>query len=828
MSDSDFQLGLERRMLLSGFSGGLAEKTAIVDLVVSGIPAYSASIDQRLHECALGLYPSRRLFSVAESDWPTAFLKPTDLGDLGVEWLGSWIVALTVAIQRFGRDPVWRGRVISAERHRLRLAIPWTRNVFFGQALDLALELVRCAVTGSDGVPVELQAHFGGNWAAICANGMQPNTLRFIQAAAARDIPFAVLPNFVQLGWGANAERFDMSFTGRTSWIAEAMARDKWNSKRTLARAEITVPHAWVVHNVTDAEYAAANLAGWPVAVKPFNRSPGQPDNGVTTGVPDPEILRGAFERASQCGTGGVIVEEHIAGDDHRLLVVNGSLLSAVRRKVQGDNRFGWIEDVTASVHPDNRALVERVARVAGLDIAGVDVLTPDISRPWQEVGGAVYGVCGQPDFSPHWAADPDRDLNGEVLDSVFAGLPARIPTAAITGTNGKTTTSEMLFSIWTAAGKRAGVCTTVAVRIGNQQVTAKNLSGWPGARILLEDPGVEAAVFEMPRKGLLKFGHPCDRYDVAALLNVQNDHIGDEGIDTLEQMAELKAEVLQRASRAVVVNADDPLCMAVRWRAGTDRHILVFGNPDNPALHEHRRSGGEAVFVADRNGAPCVVVATGDREEILMPVRDIPATMNGLLRFNVSNAMFAVGLAWGQGLAPAIIRRGLGEFRNSQDINPGRYNFIDGFPAQVLFDYAHNADGFREICAVVAEMPVTGRRILYSRGLGQHSAAQFAEVAPLMAEHFDEFVISCALRFASVCPDYAGPDPVATMLSMSAARLHVAGVAAEAVTTTGDRMEALSAVLSRGVPGDLVVVLDEPNVAFPVIDELRSLREQT
>lgn len=814
MPDSDFQLRLERKTLLSGYSCGLDEKTAIVELSVSGAPAYSEAADDALREAALALCPGQRLFGVDESGWPTAFLKVVDSGEA---WLGNWIVALTVAVQRFGGDPVWRGRVVEAGSHRLLLAVPWARAEFFGDALDLALELVR------GGGPVTVQDRIAEKWPAIRASGMAPATVRFIQAAASRGIPFSVLPNFILLGWGVNAERFDISFTGRTSWIADTLARDKWNSKRTLARAEITVPHAWVVHNAADAEYAAANLAGWPAVVKPLNRLSDQADNGVTTGIPDPEALGPAFDRAARCSTGGVIVEEHIDGDDHRLLVVNGKLLAAARRKAMGGNRFGPIEDVTASVDPDNRALVERVARVVGLDIAGVDVLTPDISRPWHEAGGAVYGVCGQPDISPHWIADPDRDLNGEVLDSVFAGWPSRIPTAAITGTNGKTTTAEMLFNIWTAAGKVTGVCTTVAVRIGNQRVTAKNLSGWPGARIILEDPGVEAAVFEMPRKGLLKFGHPCDRYDVAALLNVQDDHIGDEGIDTLEQMAELKAEVLERAGRAIVVNADDPRCLAMRSRAGTGRHILV-GNADNPAIDEHRRGGGEALFVESSS----IVLAVGDRQETLMPVKDIPAAMDGLLRFNVTNAMFAAGLAWAQGISLETIRRGLGAFGNTQATNPGRYNFIDGFPARVLFDYAHNADGFREMCAVVSKIPVAGRRILYTRGLGQHSAAQFAEVAPLMAEHFDEFVISCAHRAVSLCPDYESADPVATMLSLSHARLLDAGVPADMIATTGDRLEGIGAVLGRGVPGDLVVILDDPNLAFPVIDGLRPPREQT
>lgn len=667
MPDSAFQLYLESTTLLAGYSGGLSETTALIELVVSGYPGYSPAIEQRLRHAALALCPEQRLFAIGESDWPTRFLKPAGPGDPELGWLGNWVVAFAVAIQRFGLDPVRHGRVLYAQPDRVSLAIPWRREASIAEALDASIELVRAGVSGQSpatGVGLPNQEP-----SALLANRLASNSFRLIDAAMSRDIPFAVLPDFIQLGWGVSAERFDGSFTGRTSWIAETLARDKWNSKRTLARAEVVVPHAWVVHNLTDAQYVAANLTGWPVVVKPVHRVSVDSDHGVTTGIPDPETLRIGFERAERAGTGGVMVEEHIEGDDHRLLVINGKFLAAARRKVVvGDPRFGAIVDVTVSVHPDNQALVERVARVVGLDIAGVDILTTDISRPWHEVGGAVYGVCGQPDFGPHWIADPDRDLSGELLDSVFAGRPHRIPTAAIAGTTGTTTTAEMLFTIWTAAGKLTGVCTTVGMGIGNQWVSSKNLAGWPGARIILEDPGVEAAVFEMPRNGLIEFGHPCDRYDVAALLNVQNEHIGDGGIETLDQLAELKAEVLERASQAVVVNADDPLCLAMRARAGTARHILV-GSADKPAIYEHRRAGGEAVFVADRDGIPCIILATGEREQALMPVRDIPAAMNGLLRFSFSNAMFAAALAWAQGVTPEAIRRGLSAFSNSRGL---------------------------------------------------------------------------------------------------------------------------------------------------------------
>ena len=360
-------------------------------------------------------------------------------------------------------------------------------------------------------------------------------------------------------------------------------------------------------------------------------------------------------------------------------------------------------------VHPDNIALAVRAARIVGLDIAGVDFLCPDISRSWRDVGGAICEVNAQPGLRPHWLADPARDINGEILDILFGGRPARVPTAAVAGTNGKTTTAEMLHRIWSAAGRRTGVCTTARVRIGDEIVSTDNLSGQPGARIILNDPGVQAAVMEMPRKGLIYFGHHCDRYDVAALLNVQDDHIGVDGIDTIEQIAELKAEVLERATEAIVVNAEDPLCLAMRARAGTGRHILVARKAAVDVVGEHRRRGGEAVFLADRGGRPWIILAAGGAETELMPVHDVPATLNGMLPFNETNALFAAALAWAQGVETDTIRDALSSFHNSAEENPGRYNFIGGMPFDVLVDFAHNPDGVRGICSVASALPSRG-----------------------------------------------------------------------------------------------------------------------
>ena len=892
------QLRIANRRFLIGCSAGLRERTAIFDVSVSGAVTVDAAVEARFRIGALQLCPEEPLFGVTEDDWPDGFVAPPQDGDQQPnQWLGRWVVAVAVAIQRWGRDPVWQGAVLQADPQLLRLAIPWRRDALCNEAVNLAVQLVqRWLQADADAVPpsvrnwfdsgpsaLTLSEHFGGRWSAIQSDGLSPYTLRIAQAGAARGVPFDVLPSFVQLGWGTHAERFDMTFTKDTSWIAATLAKNKMKTSRTLAAEYLPVPAFAIVANVGEAEKAADDL-GWPVVVKPSNQDQGL---GVVAGIRDPETLRRAFGEADKLSPAAVIVEKHVEGDDHRLLVVRGRMLAAAKRTaaevvgdgartvaqlvddVNADPRRGtaqfsrlkvlrlddtareclteqgletnsvpargrsvWLRrianvsvggtavDVTAEVHPDNRSLAERAARVVGLDIAGIDLLCPDISRSWREVGGAICEINAQPGLRVHWLVDPDRDLEGEILDIIFKDRSPRIPTAAIAGTNGKTTTALMLQHIWATAGKLTGVCATQVLLIGDEILSTENLSGYPGAKAILNDPGVEAAVFEMPRKGLIYFGHPCDRYDVSALLNVADDHIGADGIETLEQMAELKAEVLERTSNAIVVNADDKLCLAMRSRAETERHILVTSDPMNSAVTEHRNHGGEAVFIDVWDRVRCIVLTRGQDEYLLMPVDDIPAVMNGLLRFNEINAMFAAALAWAQGVEIGTIRQALASFTHSAEQNPGRYNFFDGLPFRLLLDFAHNPDGIREICAVAAALPVTGRRLLCIQTMGNRHVAHAAAVAPVLAETFDGFIVGCDPVEIERGADYSGDDPVAAMLIHTRQRLLDSGISVERLTTEADPVTAIRMALSAAAPGDLVVLLAEPAMALPIIEE--------
>lgn len=866
-----------------GATAGLSVKTALVELEFGHEPEHWDAESSGLPGKIFTLRPGEPLYGFKDGPWPGAFV--ADLN--GSPGYAHWVVALTISMQLWARDPVWQGRVLMVQGKRARLALPWERKDVLLDALKFAL---RHLYLWSQPLPgAEHVAHVAlsfDNWLKkVQPGGLSPNTHRFAIAAAQRNIPFSVKGGILFLGWGSLQQRLDSSYTGKTSHIATRIARIKNLTSQMLLGAGLPVPPTGLAANWESARALAAKF-GWPVVVKPANQDQGI---GVVPGIRNEALLRKAYEAAARFSPGSVIIEKHIEGADHRLLVVNGVLMMAARRipgGVIGDGRNtvsrlieavnadplrgsskrsvlislaldeealdclieqdltldaippagrfvrlrrtanistgGTAEDVLASIHPDNRSLAVRAARIIGLDIAGVDFLCPDISRSWREVGGAICEVNAQPGFRPHWLSAPEKDINGEIIDGLFSGKSSRVPTAAITGTNGKSTVARMLHHIWQTSGRVAGVCTTNGVWVGNELIVDTNLSGYPGGRILLNDPAVESVVIEMPRKGLILFGHPCDSYDVSVMLNIQDDHIGVDGIESLEQMVQLKSEVLERARQAVIVNADDELCLAACKAATAPRRILVSRDGSNSAVQAHRAQGGDAVFIQLHRSAPWVLLAEGVAETPLMPLHDIPATMSGLLHFNETNALFAAATGWAQGVATSTIRSALSSFANTPEQNPGRYNMIAGFPFQVLLDYGHNPDGVSELCAVVQSLEVRGKRRLLNLKLGNRHKAHLQEMAPLLARTFDTFLFGCDVNYVKKCKDYAGTDPEGAMLTASINALQDAGVPAKNMTAERDRKKAIRMAIDSARKGDLLVLLAEPWEALAILDAMR------
>lgn len=692
--------------LIPGCAAWLSEPTALVQVELDTPAAADAEIGSRMAAVIGRLCPEQPLFRVSDPDWPAAFLVAGGNGDAGPDGhRGQWLVALTVALQRWARRPVWHGAVIGSELNRLRLAIPWRSETVFRTALEFAVRLVAgMSATGTDHDNLEkLIAEVREFIFSSLGDGMSPNMLRYIQAARERDIPFDPGPNLVQLGWGAGSDRMMDSRSNDTGFIGVMTANNKFASNRAMVEAGMPLPRGEVLADA-DAALRLAEDVGWPVVVKPMALGQGI---GVVPGITDAPSLRRAFDDAARLSPGRVIVEKHHDGDDHRLLVVNGRFVACARRirggvrgdgvhtvrelidevnahpmrvsEVDGmlktlviddecarclanqgldpdsipeDGRWvtvrltanistgGTSEDLTAQVHPDNRRLAERAASIIALNIAGLDLLTNDISRSWRDSGAVICEINAQPGLRVHWLADPERDINGEVIDILFTARRARIPTAAVAGPRGAGAAALVLHHIWRTAGRVAGVCTRELIRIGDDIAAPARPHGQPVGRILLADPGVEAAIIESAHEDLARFGHPCDRYDVAALLDVGDD----------EPANAVLAEVLERAAVATVVNADDPLCMRLRARSRADRQILVTRNVTAREVVRHRAGGGEVVFVAERDGEAWIMLAIGDTEEALLALRGIDG----------ASAAFAAAMAWAQGIGTTIIRSAL------------------------------------------------------------------------------------------------------------------------------------------------------------------------
>lgn len=444
--------------------------------------------------------------------------------------------------------------------------------------------------------------------AAAALIGPDEDTLGYLEAAGRRGIPVEALPGgAVQLGWGAAAIRMRGSASGATNVLAFGAADDILVGRRLLAGAKVPLPDGEVVTGIGQAVAVAARI-GWPVTLRPLDGA-----GAAVSGIADDAAVRRCCAELAALSPRGIAVEEHRDGDECRLLVVGGRLLAAA----------GLLADVTALVHPENTSLVQRAARVIGLDIAGVDLRSTDISRSWRETGGVITAVNAYPSLEEHRLADPDRDIYGEVLDVLFGGRPARIPVTALTG-DGAAAAAGLLHHILATAGVLAGVCTTEGVRIGADAVSAAELSG----RIVLTDPAVQSAIVELPSAGL-----HCDRYDVAAVLPGDGLSAG-------------RAEALEKAV-TVVLRADDRDWPQLQAAAGSQRWTLVADNA--AAVAEHRAGGGAAVFIGAHDGGAWISYAVGGAETPLAPVR-------GFVAEELSHAMVAAALAHAHGIEPETI----------------------------------------------------------------------------------------------------------------------------------------------------------------------------
>jgi cyanophycin synthetase len=458
--------------------------------------------------------------------------------------------------------------------------------------------------------------------------------------------------------------------------------------------------------------------------------------------------------------------------------------------------------DVTDIIHPDNREMAERAVRAIGLDVGGVDFLSKNITESYRTIGGGICEVNAAPGFRMHVAPSEGtpRDVAAPVIDMLFpSGVSARVPIAAITGTNGKTTTARMLAHVTKMGGYTPGLTTTDGVYIDGQRTVAGDMTGPVSARMVLADPQIDIAVLETARGGLLRAGMGVREVNVGAVLNVQSDHLGLKGIDTLEQLSELKRVVVEVATDCAVLNADDPLVLKMAGHTEAKNICYVTMNPQHTLVREHIRAGGRACALeAGVNGQMMTLYDRGGHIPLLW-THLIPATLEGRAIHNVQNAMFAAAMAFSLGIKLDAIRQGLRTFDSTFFQAPGRLNVFSEHPVKVLFDYGHNAHAVAMLADLALRLDVTGRRIVVLAGPGDRRDQDLVAIAKAVAGRFDHYICRRDDNLRARASD--------EVPRIQAEALRAAGVPDSAISIIPDEQEAIEAALRMGEPGDLLLI---------------------
>jgi len=468
----------------------------------------------------------------------------------------------------------------------------------------------------------------------------------------------------------------------------------------------------------------------------------------------------------------------------------------------------GTAIDLTDVVHPDNRDMAVRAIMAVGLDVGGVDFLTDDISRSYKEIGGAIVEVNAAPGFRMHVAPSEGtpRDVSGNVIDMLFpVGTNSRIPIAAITGTNGKTTTARMLSHIMKSSGHTVGMTSTDGVYVNGKLSVKGDMTGPTSAQIVLRDPAVDFAVMETARGGLLRSGLGYQNSDVAACINVSSDHLGLGGIDTVEDLALVKRVVVESATGTAVLNADDIHCLRMADFAKAERICYVTMNANHGLVREHIRSGGRAVVLEKGMNGDMITIYNNETHIPVLWSHLIPATIEGKAMHNVQNAMFAVAMAYSFNVDLDNIRHGLRTFDTNFFQAPGRTNVFDEHPFKVILDYAHNPAAFQAMTNLADKLDVSGRRIVVVSAPGDRRDEDIIEASSILAGHYDHYICKADDNRRN-----RKHDEVPKMLRQG---LIDNGVAKENITIIADEVKAVDEALKMAQESDLVMIFgDNPS----------------
>jgi cyanophycin synthetase len=609
----------------------------------------------------------------------------------------------------------------------------------------------------------------------------------------------------VQLGYGVHRRLIAATQSDRTSSVASDVACDKALTKRLLAQAAIPVPRGIVARTRADAVAALEELTpplvvkpldgnqGRGISLRLCTAEEVARAFDLAVEVASSVIVEEFFEGRDyrvvvvdgklaaasermpahvigdgECTIAQLIERENLhpqRGHGHTrpltcitvdalveaLLVRSGRRLDHILRR--GERVFlretanlstgGTARDVTGEVHPSVARMCERAARIIGLDICGIDLLLPDIGQPVPAEGAGIVEVNAAPGIRMHHhpAQGEPRDVGGAIVSMLFPSGNGRVPITSVTGTNGKTTVTRLIGHILGATGKTVGMTTTDGIWIGGDCVAHGDLTGFHSARSVLADPAVEVAVLETARGGIVRRSLGYDWSDVGVLTNIQADHLGQDGIETINDLLWVKSLVAERvrAGGTVVLNADDERLAELpdepRLRRLPRRIVYFSTAADHPVVRRHVGLGGTAFFV--EHG--WLVEANPQRSQRIVRAASVPVTLRGTARFQIANALAAAAACRAQGLSIEETAAGLASFQS--DNNPGRMSLFQLGRGYLVVDYAHNSGAFEALLEVTGQW--TDRRVTGVFTMpGDRPDELILETGRLAARCFDRLII--------------------------------------------------------------------------------------
>ncbi len=708
-----------------------------------------------------------------------------------------------------------------------------------------------------------------------------PSTGCIVEEAAKRGIPFIRLnkSSLVQLGYGINQQRIRATIAGTTSCIAVDIAGDKDETKRLLGAAEIPVPKGSIIRSGDELKNAIDSI-GYPCVLKPLNGNHGKgattnivnyeqaltalaaaqkygrsvivekfitgfdfrllcvnykficaalrtPAAVTGDGIHSIQWLIDETNKDERRGYGHEKVLTQITVDDftQKMLDDKGYTLETVPQKGEqvlvkptaNLSTGGTSTDVTDEVHPSNIFMAERISKIIGLDICGIDIMAPNLKVPITENGGAVLEVNAAPGFRMH--IEPSEGIARNVAEPVIDMLfpkenTGRIPIIAITGTNGKTTTSRLVAHIAKAAGYKVGYTTSDGVYIQNQMMMKGDCTGPASAQFVLKDPTVDFAVLESARGGILRSGLAFRNCDIAIVTNVAADHMGLGGIDSLKQMAKVKSVVPETVFKHgyAILNADDDLVYDMRTELKCN--VALFSmNENNPRIIKHCKNGGLAsVF---ENGY--VTIMKGTWKIRVQKVSEIPITYGGKALHNVMNTLPAILACYlYRNIKVADIKLALETFIPSPTQTPGRLNLFEFKHFKFLADFAHNPAGLQLLCDFVSKMEGSPKVGIIS-GTGDRRDEDIRELGEISAKYFDEIIIRQDKHLRGRTAENIVELLIEGINSQKERSIPVIVILNE--------KEAIMHAYNTAKPGSLITIMCD--VVAEAIDLIRSLKEK-